>query len=203
MKIGIMGGTFNPIHNGHLIIAEQAKEEFQLDLVLFIPAGVPPHKQNEAILDGKHRCSMIEVAIKSNPKFRLDTREIESDAVSYTYLTLKALKQQYNEAELYFIMGEDSIYAISSWKCPQEIFSMTTVLVAVRNHLCETQPIEEQIQLIKQQYNGTIAIIHSPVVLISSSLIRDRITFGYSIRYLVPDSVVGYIEDYELYQMER
>ena len=80
---------------------------------------------------------------------------------------------------------------------------MTTVLVAVRNHLCETQPIEEQIQLIKQQYNGTIAIIHSPVVLISSSLIRDRIAFGYSIRYLVPDSVVGYIEDYELYQMER
>ena len=203
MKIGIMGGTFNPIHNGHLIIAEQAKEEFQLDLVLFIPAGVPPHKQNEAILDGKHRCSMIEVAIKSNPKFRLDTREIESDAVSYTYLTLKALKQQYNEAELYFIMGEDSIYAISSWKGPQEIFSMTTVLVAVRNHLCETQPIEEQIQLIKQQYNGTIAIIHSPVVLISSSLIRDRIAFGYSIRYLVPDSVVGYIEVYELYKIER
>jgi len=203
MKIGIMGGTFNPIHNGHLIIAEQAKEEFQLDLVLFIPAGVPPHKQNDAILDGKHRCSMIEVAIKSNPKFLLDTREIKSDAVSYTYLTLKALKQQYNEAELYFIMGEDSIYAISSWKCPQEIFSMTTVLVAVRNHLCETQPIEEQIQLIKQQYNGTIAIIHSPVVLISSSLIRDRIASGYSIRYLVPDSVVSYIEDYELYQMER
>lgn len=203
MKIGIMGGTFNPIHHGHLIIAEQAKEEFQLDLVLFIPAGVPPHKQNEAILDGKHRCSMIEVAIKNNPNFLLDTREIESDAVSYTYLTLKALKQQYNEAELYFIMGEDSIYAVSNWKCPQEIFSMTTVLVAVRNHLCGTQQIEEQIQLIKQQYNGTIAIIHSPVVLISSSLIRERIALRYSIRYLVPDSVVGYIEDYELYQMER
>jgi len=203
MKIGIMGGTFNPIHNGHLIIAEQAKEEFQLDLVLFIPAGIPPHKQNEAILTKEHRCAMIEVAIKNNPHFQLDTREVESEAVSYTYLTLKALKQQYNDAQLYFIMGEDSIYAISSWKYPKEIFSMAITLVAVRNHLCETQPIEEQILLIKQQYNGTIAIIHSPVVLISSSLIRDRIALGYSIRYLVPDSVVGYIKKYELYQMGR
>lgn len=203
MKIGIMGGTFSPIHHGHLIIAEQAKEEFQLDLVLFIPAGVPPHKQHEAILDAKHRCGMIEAAIRDNPIFQLDTREVDSEAVSYTYLTLEALKQQYKAAELYFIMGEDSIYAISSWKNPKVIFSMATVLVAIRNNLCGRQQIEEQIQLIMQEYNSTIAIIHSPPVLISSSLIRERVAAGLSIRYLVPDSVVCYINDHELYQMER
>ena len=200
MNIGIMGGTFNPIHNGHLIIAEQAREEYQLDLVLFIPAGVPPHKRQDSILQSSLRCEMVQCAIQSNPNFKLDTREVESDVISYTYLTLASLKEQYPDAKLYFIMGEDSIYAVSSWRRPQDIFTLATILVATRNDSSNISRMESQICKITKQYSCSLELIHSPSVMISSSDIRSRVANNQSIRYLVPDSVAQYINDHDLYK---
>lgn len=200
MKIGIMGGTFNPIHNGHLIIAEQARQEYQLDLVLFIPAGVPPHKRQDSILDSSLRCEMIQLAIQSNPHFQLDTREVDSQEISYTYLTLGSLSEQYPDAKLYFIMGEDSIYAVSSWRRPQDIFTLATILVATRNDSSNISRMESQICKITKQYSCSLELIHSPSVMISSSDIRSRVANNQSIRYLVPDSVAQYINDHDLYK---
>ena len=200
MKIGIMGGTFNPIHNGHLIIAEQARQEYQLDLVLFIPAGVPPHKQQDSILQSSLRCEMIQCAIESNPNFKLDTREVDSTEISYTYLTLGSLSEQYPDAKLYFIMGEDSIYAVSSWRRPQDIFTLATILVATRNDSSNISRMESQICKITKQYSCSLELIHSPSVMISSSDIRSRVANNQSIRYLVPDSVAQYINDHDLYK---
>lgn len=200
MNIGIMGGTFNPIHNGHLIIAEQAREEYQLDLVLFIPAGVPPHKRQDSILDSSLRCEMIQLAIQSNPHFQLDTREVDSQEISYTYLTLGSLSEQYPDAKLYFIMGEDSIYAVSSWRRPQDIFTLATILVATRNDFSNISRMESQICKITKQYSCSLELIHSPSVMISSSDIRSRVANNQSIRYLVPDSVAQYINDHDLYK---
>lgn len=203
MKIGIMGGTFNPIHNGHLIIAEQARQEYQLDLVLFIPAGIPPHKQQDSILNSSLRCEMIQCAIESNPNFILDTREVDSTEISYTYLTLGSLSEQYPDAKLYFIMGEDSIYAVSSWRRPKDIFSLATILIAVRNDASNYSRMENQITEIQKQYSCTLEIIHSPSVMIASSDIRSKVAKHQSIRYLVPDSVAQYIIDHDLYKMEH
>lgn len=200
MKIGIMGGTFNPIHNGHLIIAEQARQEYQLDLVLFIPAGVPPHKRQDSILDSYLRCEMIQLAIQSNPYFKLDIREVDSQEISYTYLTLGSLSEQYPDAKLYFIMGEDSIYAVSSWRRPQDIFTLATILVATRNDSSNISRMESQICKITKQYSCSLELIHSPSVMISSSDIRSRVSNNQSIRYLVPDSVAQYINDHDLYK---
>ena len=173
MKIGIMGGTFNPIHNGHLIIAEQARQEYQLDLVLFIPAGVPPHKRQDSILQSSLRCEMVQCAI---------------------------LSEQYPDAKLYFIMGEDSIYAVSSWRRPQDIFTLATILVATRNDSSNISRMESQICKITKQYSCSLDLIHSPSVMISSSDIRSRVANNQSIRYLVPDSVAQYINDHDLYK---
>lgn len=203
MKIGIMGGTFNPIHNGHLIIAEQARQEYQLDLVLFIPAGVPPHKQQDSILNSFLRCEMIQCAIESNPNFKLDTREVDSTEISYTYLTLESLSEQYPDAKLYFIMGEDSIYAVSSWRRPKDIFSLATILIAVRNDASNYSRMENQITEIQKQYSCSMEIIHSPSIMIASSDIRSKVAKHQSIRYLVPDSVAQYIIDHDLYKMEH
>ena len=200
MNIGIMGGTFNPIHNGHLIIAEQAREEYQLDLVLFIPAGVPPHKRQDSILQSSLRCEMVQCAIQSNPNFKLDTREVDSQEISYTYLTLGSLSEQYPDAKLYFIMGEDSIYAVSSWRRPQDIFTLATILVATRNDSSNISRMESQICKITKQYSCSLELIHSPSVMISSSDIRSRVANNQSIRYLVPDSVAQYINDHDLYK---
>ena len=200
MNIGIMGGTFNPIHNGHLIIAEQAREEYQLDLVLFIPAGVPPHKRQDSILQSSLRCEMVQCAIQSNPNFKLDTREVDSQEISYTYLTLGSLSEQYPDAKLYFIMGEDSIYAVSSWRRPQDIFTLATILVATRNDSSNISRMESQICKITKQYSCSLELIHSPSVMISSSDIRSRVANNQSVRYLVPDSVAQYINDHDLYK---
>ena len=116
-KIGIMGGTFNPIHNGHLLIAENARWQFGLDQICFLPAGIPPHKQNLMVLDGHSRCEMVQLAIEDNPDFYLSDYEVQRTEPSYTYLTLEYLKQKYPEDTLYFIMGADSLrdFAGQSW----------------------------------------------------------------------------------------
>lgn len=193
-----MGGTFNPIHYGHLLIAENAFEQFQLSEVIFMPAGNSPHKDSSQILDAQKRMDMIRLAIADNPHFSSSDYEISKEGISYTYLTIRAMKELYADDELYFIMGADSLSYFDTWRCPQEISRSSILLAAVRDGLNieELLPIREQLW---QKYGTRIGFINTPSFSVSSNIIRTRVTSHYSIRYLVPEAVRQYIKENSIY----
>lgn len=197
-KIGLMGGTFNPVHYGHLLIAENAYEQFQLDEVIFIPTGHSPHKDARQILAAEERLEMIRIAIADNPHFSCSDYEIQKDSISYTYLTVQAFYKQSAGNELYFIMGADSLAYFDSWMRPDEISRMSTILAAVRDglNLEELLPIREFLQ---QKYGTKIGFINTPNFSVSSRIIRQRILKHHSIRYLVPDVVEQYLKEHGAY----
>lgn len=199
IKTGIMGGTFNPIHYGHLLIAENAAEQFDLDEILFIPTGNSPHKNNKQILDAAMRCDMICLAISDNEAFRLSTIEIEADEVNYTYRTVDHLREQYPNRELNFIMGGDSLQAFGSWRYPGHILQQARLLVAVRDDVDEGE-LKEQILKLERQYpQARIDCLKTPNYALSSHRIRALVAEGKTIRYMVPEPVRHYIEEHHLY----
>lgn len=188
MKIGILGGTFNPIHIGHLILAEEALWKLKLDKVIFVPAYLPPHKEEEEVLDAEHRFNMALLAIEENPKFEVSKIEIDAKEKSYSVDTLKKFKKQFGpEADFFFITGSDSLKELFSWKKIDEIFSLSTFIVAKRPGF----PIEE--------VPKNVQVVVITEVEVSSSEIRKRLKEKKSIRYLVPDKVIEYIEKNRLY----
>ncbi len=201
-KIGIMGGTFNPIHNGHLIIAETAREQFQLDCVLFIPNGHSPHKTKQNIVDASMRCDMVTLAIEDNPFFQLDLTEVNSDDISYTYITLQKLKETYPEAELYFILGADSLFDLEGWREVEQIFSACNILAACREHERQTEFLN-QINYLNEKYNCSIYPLNAPWVDVSSRGIRSRLSQSETVRYLIPKEVEAYIKMKQLYCTEE
>lgn len=198
-KIGIMGGTFNPIHNGHLLIAEYAREEFQLERVLFLPTGHSPHKLKQKITEAAMRCEMIGLAIADNPFFEVDLREVKAERLSYTYLTILDLKKAYPTSELYFILGADSLFDLEDWKKPEEIFSNCKILAAYREGEGQ-KDFQEQINYLNEKYQAHIYPLHTPSFEVSSSNIRSRVRKKQTIRYLVPKEVEDYIQKTGLYQ---
>lgn len=198
-KIGIMGGTFNPIHNGHLLIADYAREEYNLSQVLFLPTGHSPHKLKQQITPASQRCDMITLAIQDNPFFALELMEVEEERISYTYLTLPKLKEKYGNAELYFILGADSLFDIEYWKEPGKILASCNVLAAYREDKRELD-FMKQISYLNKKYHAHIYPLHMPCFDVSSSNIRSRINHNLSIRYLVPKEVADYIHTNKLYQ---
>lgn len=198
-KIGIMGGTFNPIHFAHLRIAENAREQFGLDRVIFIPSGKPYLKTNESITDGEIRYHMVKQAINDNPYFTVSRLEIDRKGDTHTIDTLSQLQQMYPGDELYFIMGSDSFLSLESWFDFETIFEKATILTAARNDESESKLIND-IDKFKAKYNADIRLINSDKMDISSSLIRSRITTGKSVRYLLPDSCIEYICMKNLYR---
>jgi len=197
-KIGIMGGTFNPIHIGHLILAETARTQYELDEILFVPSGKSYMKQQLDISAGKVRAEMVSLAIEDNPHFALSLMEIEREGNTYTYETLEALNRANPDNEYYFIMGEDSLLAIEKWKYPQRIFDACTILTAVRNQDSKGN-IESVSKRLSEQYNGKIKLLNCGNMDISSSQIRENVMHGISIRYMVPEKVIKYIKDKKLY----
>lgn len=201
-RIGIMGGTFNPVHNGHLILAENACNQYHLDKIYFMPAGVPPHKKNNEITSGELRCSMVEMAIADNPQFAMLDIEVSSTEMSYTYRTLEKLEHIFPETEIYFIMGADSLSDFSSWKNPQRISELCKLLVAVRDDLNKTELHRIADQLV-HDFHTQIELLDTPNISISSHDIRDRVRKQASIRYLVPEEVRKYIVTNHLYLKEH
>ncbi len=197
-KIGVMGGTFDPIHYGHLLIAENAYEQFQLDQVIFMPTGHPPHKNDKQVLGAKERIDMIKLAIKSNPHFSCSNYEVMKEDVCYTYLTLLEIHQQCPDDELYFIMGADSLADFSTWKNPKGISELSTILVAVRDGL-NTEKLLYIRNSLNQTYHTRIAFINTPNFSVSSHMIRERIASHQTVRYLVPDAVEQYLMNYRIY----
>ncbi len=199
MKIGIMGGTFNPIHTAHLILAESSYEQFRLDKVLFMPSKNPPHKRNEQIVGEEHRLRMVQLAIRNNPHFELSTLEIEREGLTYTAETLRLLKRESPDNEYYFIMGADSLFYLDQWKDPDTIFRLSHIIAAGRDRI-PADKIGGQIRYLTGKFHGNIHFLQVPNMDISSNLLRQYREEGKSIRYYVPDAVEEYITENRLYE---
>ncbi len=198
MKIGLMGGTFNPIHMGHLIISEFLRITFPLDKVIFIPSGNPPHKNND-IAESNHRMSMVNLATSQNPFFEVSSIELKRTGKSYTIDTIKEIKDIYPNDQLYFIIGSDSLLDLTSWKDFESLISKTNFLICGRPENTE-ESILNKIDELTKEYNSNIIYIKGPLIEISSTLIRDRIKDQKSIKYLVTGEVEEYIYKNNLYK---
>lgn len=198
-KIGIMGGTFDPIHYGHLLLAQNAQETFQLDDILFVPSGTPWLKESTKVLSKSKRVSMTGIAIEDNPRFALSTIEIDREGNSYSYETVEELKKHNPNVDFYFIMGADSLLQIESWKCPDRLMKECTLLVAVRDD-CDRAGLEKQIAYLSERYEAQIEILPAARIDISSTEIREMVQEGRSVRYMLPDSVIAFIQKNHLYE---
>jgi len=194
-NIAIMGGTFDPIHYGHLTIAQCAYHHFDLDKVIFIPSGMPPHKADRKVASAVDRYNMTRLAVENNPHFTVSSYEIDKAGFSYTVDTIKYFKGIYYDSKLYFIVGSDALLEMHKWKSPDEIFEMCEVISA-------TRPGYE----LRKSDLGTldcflnkINLFEVPALDISSTDIRQRIIDKRPIRYLLPDNVIDYINVNNLY----
>ena len=200
-RLGIMGGTFDPIHNGHLVAAEMARSEFNLSKVLFIPSGTPPHKDRSDISAADLRFKMIERAIQDNPAFDISALELERKGPSYTVDTLRVLRRTWPEHELYFITGTDALREIFSWREAEEILTMTEFIGAARPGF-DASDFLLQVQQEHPETQGRIHYLEVPALAISSTDIRARVKRGQPIRYLLPEPVRHFIQQYGLYTTE-
>lgn len=198
-KVGIMGGTFNPIHNGHLMLAKEALKHFSLDEVLFMPSGTSYMKADQKVESGHTRAEMTALAIQDNPHFTLSTMEIERAGNTYTYQTLERLKKEHPDTEYYFIVGADSLFHMANWASPERIFANCCILAAIRDDRT-IEEMEEQIDLISQRYNARILLMKTMRMDISSTDIRRKVAAGESIEDDVPESVRVYIGKRGLYR---
>lgn len=201
-KIGIMGGTFNPIHNGHLLIAENARAQLMLDEVHFLPAGAPPHKRDEHIESGKHRLNMVELAIADNPGFLADDRELREARMSYSCMTLQKLHEESPEDTLFFIMGGDSLRDFKTWYRPDAICKYAVLAAAVRED-CDREHLLGYARELKELFDADVRLIAMPSLSVSSSGLRERVREKKTIRYQVPEAVRLYIEKHQLYMEGR
>lgn len=200
IRIGIMGGTFDPIHNGHLVLAEQIRTRFTLDKIYFIPVGNAPHKKNTTKSTKYDRLNMTKLAIESNVNFEISDIEIKKESVSYTIDTVRELKELIHaEDKLYFITGADAILLIDTWKDYKELFELVTFIGATRPGI-SVEELQSKIDEVKQKHGVGIEITKVPALAISSTDIRRRVEEGESIKYLLPESVESYIKENGIYK---
>lgn len=198
-KVGISGGTFDPIHLGHLITAEYIREHFGLDEVLFIPVGDPPHKKERSVTAAPHRLAMTGLAIGSNPYFTLSDMEVDRQGYTYAVDTLKELKSIYGQdTRFFYIIGADVALGLLTWKDYREVMASCSFIAVVRPGF-RREDLEEQAEMLRRDYSASITLLDAPQIEISSTKIRERLLKGKSIRYLVPEGVLEYIEDNRLY----
>lgn len=200
--IGILGGTFDPIHYGHLAIAEEVRTKLDLAEMVFVPAGQPPHKQGEPVTSAEHRLAMLELAIDSNPHFTISLVDLERSGPSYTVETLRRLRKQWgDETAIYFVIGWDSLEEIATWYDPEGILEQLTHLVAVHRPGHIEIPgyrtrLEERLPALKHH----LLTVPVPQLDISATDLRQRVAEGRPIKYQTPDAVEQYITQHELYQ---
>ncbi len=196
MNIGILGGTFDPIHIGHLVVAEEARIKLGFNEVLFVPAGQPLLKPDRNITRSDQRVEMVRRAIADNPHFKLCTIEAERPGPSYTVDTVMMLREQLgSEVGLFFILGRDTLAELPSWKEPKKLVQLCRLVVAPRLGSKDLQHLETEIPGLL----GKVVQLDMPVIGISSSGIRQRVAQGLPIRYLVPAGVEKYISEQKIY----
>ena len=196
-RLGIMGGTFDPIHNGHLVAAEQALGDLNLDIVVFMPAGSPAFKQDKRVTMGEDRYAMTLLAVADNPRFTASRFEVDRPGVTYTAETLSYLRDLYpSNVELFFITGADAVIDIVSWRDSQVIADLATVVAATR----PGYDLEAAQAAIDASGMGFMVVyLEVPALAISSSYLRERVKAHQSLRYLTRDTVIGYIEKRNIY----
>lgn len=197
MRRGLLGGTFDPIHMGHLIIAEQVMSQLALDRIDFVPVGVPWMKRGEKILPGFHRITMVELALEGNNNLRVLTLEVDRPGDTFTVDTLEEL-HEIEEDSLFFIMGMDTLQGFSKWKAPKRILDLATLVVVRRPRVPRVRL--DKIETLAPGASDRIVEVGAPLIDISSTDIRQRVMDGRSIQYLVPDSVREYIQKLGLYR---
>ena len=205
MKIGIMGGTFNPIHNGHVALACRALSAYDLDEIWFLPNGKPPHKRNIGDEENlKHRLEMLLLAMKGHSAFKISFFEADRSEVSYSYATMEHFRVVYPEHSFYFIVGADSLFSLKNWKHPQRLLNVCTILAACRDAY-DNSKVEMEIDVIRQAMGGDIRLLKMPPIPVSSRDIRQAIEEGHleEIKTFLPESVYQYIVEKGLYQKRK
>lgn len=196
--VGMLGGTFDPIHCGHLLLGEQAREQLGLATVLFIPSAQPPHKMDRPVTAAAHRLAMAQLATASNPHFGVSRRELDRPGPSYTITTIRELRAEGHET-VFLIVGADALVEIMTWFSPEEIFSEAHVVAAPRPGF----DLERARAALGETRAARVRLLDVPLLDISASDIRRRVAEGRSIRYMVPDAVADYIAAHEPYAPGR
>lgn len=197
-KVGIMGGTFDPIHLGHLVVANEVLNIYKLDEIIFVPAGNPPHKIGTRA-GSRDRYLMTVLATMSNNKFIVSDIEIKKTDKCYSLDTLKEFHSIYSDTEFYFITGTDAVTDLPNWHEPKELLKLCK-FIAVSRPGMDKENVESKIEEIKKDLNGHIELLQVPMLQISSTEIRERFKKGISAKYLLPESVEQYITKNNLYR---
>jgi nicotinate-nucleotide adenylyltransferase len=203
MRVGVFGGTFDPVHLGHLILAEQCREQGRLDQVWFVPAARPPNKLDEAVTPFAHRVEMLALAIAGHPAFAIDPLEKERDGPSFTVDTLRTLHERHHGYEFWLMLGSDSLLDLPNWRAPEQIVALAGLLVVGRPG--HPAPGVEPVRAALRLADATalrLQSVESPLIDIASRDLRRRVREGRSIRYLVPRAVEAYIAEKRLYREE-
>jgi nicotinate-nucleotide adenylyltransferase len=222
MRIGIFGGTFDPIHNGHLYVARETRKRMKLDRVVFVPSGHPPHKPAKRIQDSQNRLDMVRLAISNDPYFELSDQEVSRSGKSYAIETLSAFRQRDPDAEIFFILGIDAFLEIDSWKEVDQLLGMCHFVVVSRHGFSFqqmerlTKPVRmdptilmalDQGRLKRKQVplkaGKSLFLLKLPPCPISSTQVRERLRARQDMKNLLPDAVKSYILKNRLYQQER
>ncbi|MGQ0669693.1 MAG: nicotinate-nucleotide adenylyltransferase [Actinomycetota bacterium] len=190
-----MGGTFDPVHHGHLLTAEEASVQFGLDEVVFVPTGQPWMKEHGEVSPGEDRYLMTVIATASNPRFSVSRIEVDREGTTYTVETLRTLSEEHRDAELFFVTGADAMLELFHWKDPEEVLSMAHFIAATRPGY-DIAAFEEE----ALARHPSVSVMNIPALAISSTDIRRRVREGRPIRYLVPEGVKSYIEKAGLYR---
>lgn len=198
-RIGLMGGTFDPIHHGHLVAAEEARFQFGMEKVIFIPAGQPPHKNGKNITHPYHRLEMTRRAIGSNPHFTVSDIEIKKEGLSYTIDTVRDMRKQYKGWEIFFITGADAVLEILTWKNVEELLQKCYFVAATRPGF-RLEALGEKLARLGPEYASRIKTLEVPALAISSTDIRRRVNEGRPIKYLLPEAAENYIYQHGLYK---
>ncbi|MGL4800556.1 MAG: nicotinate-nucleotide adenylyltransferase [Cellulosilyticaceae bacterium] len=198
-RVAIMGGTFDPIHMGHLVTAEAVRHEFDIDEVIFVPTGNPPHKSSVSITSTEHRYLMTVLATAANEHFHVSRMEIDREGKTYTIDTIKELKRVYGKGtKLYFITGADAMHEILTWKNSEELLKLCTFVAVTRPGYHKKQ-LMAKVEALREQYDSSIQFLEVPALSISSSDIRYRVKENRPIKYLVTSAVENYIQKHHLY----
>ncbi len=212
MRLGVMGGTFDPVHIGHLRTAEEALDLLGLNEILFVPAGIPPHKPGRKTLPFEHRWRMLHLATKNNPRFRLSDVESRMPGKSFTVNSLNRLHEEYPQSELFFLVGRDAFFEMHTWFKYREVFGLASIGVLNRPECTEEEIgryLQDKVSDSYQVCSGgmishpdlpPVYILRNTRLDVSSTRIRELASEGLSVRYLVPDEVSGYITDNQLYK---
>lgn len=198
MRLGLFGGTFDPVHFGHLLLAEQCREQLSLDEVWFLPSGNPPHKDERGITPGQARVEMLEFAVAGHPQFEVNRMELAREGTTFTVDTLTTLAAEDAKRELFFLIGADSLHDLPTWRNPRRITELATI-VAVNRGDAPLPALDAVKSELGEAAASRIELATIPGIDLSSSGIRRRVSEGKSIRYMTPRAVEVYIQEHGLY----